>query len=138
MPEITCILLLWLGSGLFILGWVLSAGCLLACLYLSIQKAWSDLWRMLGCLLAAVALILACKLGYERIIVDYYGYTKDETAMYIGFLFPGLASLFFFPEPLKRAKQRLRQYRARFGAVPQVEVEQKPSKRVTSLPTRRR
>ena len=137
IDGIICIMFRWLAAAVFVMGCVLAAGCLLASVFLALQQEGKDFLKMLGMMMLAVALAVGSWYADYRFIDVYYGYDKQD-AKYIGYIFPGLVSLFFFPEPLRRAKMRLKMKRARYGGPPKAPEENRPSTRVTSLPTRRR
>lgn len=137
IDGIICIMFRWLAAAAFVTGCVLAAGCLLAIVFLALQQEGKDFLKMLGMMIIAIGVAAASAYADYRYIHVYYGYF-DQSAKYIGYIFPGLASLFFFPEPLRRAKLRLKLKRARYGGPPKAPEENRPSTRVTSLPTRRR
>ena len=137
IDGIICIMFRWLAAAAFVTGCVLAAGCLLASVFLALQQEGKDFLKMLGMMIIAIGVAAASAYADYRFIHVYYGYF-DQSAKYIGYIFPGLASLFFFPEPLRRAKLRLKLKRARYGGPPKAPEENRPSTRVTSLPTRRR
>ena len=137
IDGIICIMFRWLAAALVVLGCVLAAGCLLASVFLALQQQGKDFLKMLGMMMIAIALVVGSAYADYRFIQVYYGYF-DQSAKYIGYIFPGLVSLFFFPEPLRRAKMRLKMQRARYGGQPKAPEENRPSTRVSSLPTRRR
>lgn len=137
IDGIICIMFRWLAAAAFVTGCVLAAGCLLASVFLALQQEGKDFLKMLGMMIIAIGVAAASAYADYRYIHVYYGY-PDQSAKYIGYIFPGLASLFFFPEPLRRAKLRLKLKRARYGGPPKAPEENRPSTRVTSLPTRRR
>lgn len=127
----------WLSAGTFVLGCGLTVGCLLACVYLLLRREWKEAVRYLGFGLLAVGLVLGSYYADLKIVWEYYAY-YDRTAQYFGYFFPGLFGLFFLPEPLRRAKLRLRMRRSRYGRRPVEPVENKSSTRVSSLPSRRK
>ena len=137
IDSIICIMFRWLAAAVFVLGCVLTAGCLLASVFLALQQEGKYFLRMLGMMMLAAALAVGSAYADYRFIDLYYGYF-DQSAKYIGYIFPGLVSLFFFPEPLRRAKRHLKLKRSRYGGPPKAPEENRPSTRVASLPTRRR
>lgn len=137
IDAIICIMFRWIAAGLFVMGCVLTAGCLLASVFFAVHHEGKEALRMLGWMMASAGLAAGCVYSDYRLIDVYYGY-YDQSAKYIGYIFPGLVSLFFFPEPLRRGKLRLKLRRARYGSRPKEEAEIPASTRVTSLPTRRR
>lgn len=137
IDSIICIMFRWIAAAIFVLGCAVTAGCLLASVFLAVQQEWKEFLKMLGITLLAVALAVGCWYADDRLVGVHYGYS-DQSAKYMGYIFPGLVGLLFFPEPLRWAKRRLQLKRARYGVRPKAREENRPSPRVTSRRTRRR